>query len=215
MSDATSPALSNSELCPFVSPELPAPGAPVVWQPYGVVAALTAKAGPSEFAEDRDFALDQLSVRAHVHFDAAERQIVVLESDTYQITLIVEGLLVTLGSVQLLFSSAGIHRLERHIATLQVLTHVLHKSKLAGPLMRPGPIDAVHYRNAIIAIDGELAGASRREIAAVIYGAEVAQEWSNSDRLKAMVKRDVRRGRRLLAGGWRELVAGGAVRPLT
>lgn len=72
----------------------------------------------------------------------------------------------------------------------------------------------MHYRNAIIAIDGERAGATRREIASVIYGHDdVDSEWGQSDRLKAMVKRDVQRGRRLLAGGWRDLVAGRTATP--
>jgi hypothetical protein len=202
----------NSEYHLFASPELPAPIAPVVWLPERIQATLYVTADSIGDDVDQDFSLKDLPVRAHVHFDSSGRQLVVLDSDTYQITLIVAGALVTHGDVRLRFSSAGILSLERHVAALQVLLHVLQKRKLAGPPLRPGPVDAMHYRNAIIAIDGELAGASRREIARVIYGdIEVAKEWTQSDRLKAMVKRDVRRGRRLLAGGWRDLVAGGTV----
>lgn len=214
VSAAFSGAPSNLEWRPFVSPELPAPGSPVVWLPDRVVAKLTVTADLGDVIEDRDFSLSQLSVSAHIHFDATGHQIIVLQCETYQITLIVEGALVTLGDIRLQFSATAIHSLERHSAALKALLHVLNQHKLSGPSLRPGPADAMHYRNAIIAIDGERAGATRREIASAIYGRDdVDNEWSHSDRLKAMVKRDVQRGRRLLAGGWRDLVAGGTVTP--
>lgn len=212
-SGGISPALTHLECHPFASPELPSGVAPVVWLPDRSLTTITARADLCDNFEDRDFSLERISIRAHVHFDAVGRQLVLLQSDTHQITVIVEGRLVTLGSVRLHFASSTLHRLERYVDALQTLLHVLHLRKLAGPPLRPGPVDALRYRNAIIAIDGERAGASRREIAAVIYGdAQVAHEWNRSDRLKAMVKRDVRRGRRLLAGGWRDLIAGGSVR---
>jgi hypothetical protein len=58
------------------------------------------------------------------------------------------------------------------------------------------------------ALDGVLAGASLRAVAAVLFGtATVAREWHADSALRARVRRLVRRGRGLMRGGYRKLVS--------
>ena len=63
-------------------------------------------------------------------------------------------------------------------------------------------------RTALIGLDGKRAGATRREIARVIYGdTAVAAQWSDpSETMKDRVKRSIKRGERLMNGGYRALL---------
>ena len=121
------------------------------------------------------------------------------------------GPLVTLAPVKIHFHAAGIRMLNRHVDALAALAHVLAVSNRTSRSDRPGDVDRIKLRDSIIALDGDRAGATRREIAVAIYGPDrVADEWSEPNgRLKAVIKRDVMRGRQLVAGGYRKLVARG------
>ena len=197
---------------PFADPGLLAHDAPVVWLLDLERTALPARAQIDTSSTRRDFALPSGPTRVHVHFDGVDRQIVTLDQDTCRVTLIVDGALLTLGPVCLQIGWLNFPGLPEFAFHLNALAHVLMAQRYFGPSRRPGTADARHLRNAIIAYDGECARASRRQIAAVIYGAAmVADQWSDpSGRLKAMVKRDVLRGRRLVSGGWRNLVSVGS-----
>ena len=64
------------------------------------------------------------------------------------------------------------------------------------------------HRDALVALDGWLAGASQRQIAALIYGEErVDREWRAPDQtIKNRVARAIRRGRNLMEGDYRKLL---------
>jgi len=64
-------------------------------------------------------------------------------------------------------------------------------------------------RDALVALDGSLNGASYREIAAVIYGPKtVSDDWHGGQGyLKNRVVRAVASGHRLMNGGYRELLS--------
>lgn len=63
----------------------------------------------------------------------------------------------------------------------------------------------LHLR-ALQALDGEVAGASHREIAEVIFGAEdVFQRWATNSELRAQVRYLLRRGHHLVNTGYRQL----------
>lgn len=159
---------------------------------------------------ERDFDVAQLPFAVHVHFDANGLQHVVLKSPLHDVTCLISGSLVTVGAVRPHFTARGIAGLNASLSDLGVLVRAVlgQRSHIAADL--PGPVDRMRLRDAIIAFDGERAGASRRQIATVIYGLEtVTNEWGDpSGRLKAVIKRDVKRGRRLVAGEWRAMVAG-------
>lgn len=66
----------------------------------------------------------------------------------------------------------------------------------------------IGLRNALIALDGDTAGATHFEIAAVIFGAARArQAWKGASRsMKELVRRARAKGRELRDGGYRELI---------
>lgn len=158
-----------------------------------------------------DFDIRHIPLNAHFHIDALGSQHLILKSPVFHVVLLVSGPLITMAPVRLQFASHGIAHLGPHIDALGALAHLLLGRRLAIPFDRPGEVDRIKLRDAIIALDGERSGATRREIAIVIYGAErVAEEWGDPNgRLKAVIKRDLLRGRRMIAGGYRQLVAGG------
>lgn len=198
---------------PFVAPDEPAPEAPVVWlqrlSRHVIVTAADRIGPPAQL----DFDIRRIPFNTHVHIDAHGRQHVILKSSVLHVVLVVSGPLITMAPVRLQFASHGMTRLGQHIDALGALAHLLLDRRLAMPADRPGEVDRIKLRDAIIALDGERAGVTRREIATVIYGAErVTEEWAHPDgRLKAVIKRDVLRGRRMVTGGYCNLVAGGTL----
>lgn len=197
-----------------MAPELTAVEAPVIWLRDVEKAAIATHAEMPQFGQAGDFSLSQLRVRVHVHIDIGKRQIVTLENKSCRVTLIVDGAPMTTRPVALHIERSSISALADHIQRVNELAHLLIAKKYLGPFRGPGPSDAKHLRNALIAHDGEIAGASRREIASALYGSDVVNsDWSEpSGRLKAIVKRDVLRGRRLVSSGWRNLITAGTFR---
>lgn len=197
--------------CPaFAAPDLPAPLAPVLWLAEYAHPMVHFAASHDGLDHERDFDIVQLPFAVHVHFDANGHQYVVLKSATHHVACLISGALVTAGAVRAHFTARSVAILSASLGDLGIFVHAVLGQRPLVAADLPGPVDRVHLRDAIIAIDGERAGATRREIATVIYGAEkVADEWSSDHgRMKAVIKRDVLRGRRLVAGGWRTMVAG-------
>ena len=122
--------------------------------------------------------------------------------------------MITLPPVRLKFSATGLANLEDHLKALGTLAHVVLGTSRVPPPDQPGETDRFELRNALIALDGERAGASRRDIATVIYGAaRVDDEWPDRDApLRHRIKRDLARGRRLRDGGYRQLLAASHMR---
>lgn len=196
---------------PFAEPQLSPFEAPVLWLLDVERAALPARVQHTWKPQLNTFRLPREVIRTHVHFDARNRQIIVLENEICRTTLIADGALITLGAVRLQIGWIDLSDLAASAHHLNALAHILLARRYHGPSRRPAAVDARHLSNAIIAHDGERAGAMRRQIASVIYGeAVVDNEWSDpAGRLKAMVKRDVLRGRRLVTSGWRDLLTVG------
>jgi len=158
--------------------------------------------------------VSSLPLNVHLHIDALERQHLIIKSANAHVVLLISGPLVSAGPVHIRIILEGLRHLDRDIASLSAFAQLVHGVSRRTVHGRPGPVEAIKLRDALIALDGERAGASRREIATVIYGAErVAEEWNEpSGRLKAVIKRDALRGRRIVAGGYLKLVAGGTNR---
>jgi hypothetical protein len=77
---------------------------------------------------------------------------------------------------------------------------------IAVSAVRPGRTALLHLRT-LQTLDGVLAGASHRELAAVFFGADaVARHWYDGSDLRAQVRRLVRRGRGLMMGGYHRLL---------
>jgi hypothetical protein len=94
----------------------------------------------------------------------------------------------------------------------QALAAELDKLVIAGDALlagmaRPRPTLATLLElNTLQALDGTLAGASLRDVAEGLFGADaVADDWHADSALRARVRRLVRRGEALMRGGYRRL----------
>ena len=74
--------------------------------------------------------------------------------------------------------------------------------------LREGSVEGLRHRDAIAALDRGMEGWSYREIAVFLHGeAEVRRRWNEPDRtLKNRVIRSVKRGTRMMEGGYRSLL---------
>ena len=84
---------------------------------------------------------------------------------------------------------------------------VTHAPDTPAPMARPRPPPAVLLElHTLQALDATLAGASLREVAEGLFGADaVAADWHKDSALRARVRRLVRRGEALMRGGYRRL----------
>ena len=77
------------------------------------------------------------------------------------------------------------------------------QSTAALPELSPAALLELHT---LQALDATLAGASLREMAEGLFGADaVAADWHTDSALRARVRRLVRRGEALMRGGYRRL----------
>lgn len=150
---------------------------------------------------DVDFRVDRLPANTLLCFDAFGGQHFIFKTSTKRVGLHVDGALATLGPVRLIFSTVSISGVSKAVGEFALLTEILipDPGKVA-PKSKSQPVTRIELRDALIALDGKRSGATRREIARVIYGdAAVAAEWSDpSGRMKDRVKRSIKRGERLI-----------------
>lgn len=83
----------------------------------------------------------------------------------------------------------------------------LHAPDTPAPMARPRPPPAaLRELHTLQALDATLAGASLREVAEGLFGADaVTADWHADGELRARVRRLVRRGTALMRGGYRRL----------
>ncbi|MBH1755644.1 hypothetical protein CEE60_17225 [Stenotrophomonas maltophilia] len=90
-------------------------------------------------------------------------------------------------------------------AELDALSAATVAASMAAARSRPTPA-AVLELHTLQALDATLAGASLREVAEGLFGADVvAADWHTDSALRARVRRLVRRGEALMRGGYRSL----------
>ena len=90
-------------------------------------------------------------------------------------------------------------------AGLDALSAATVAAPAAAARSRPTPA-AVLELHTLQALDATLAGASLREVAEGLFGADaVAADWHKDSALRARVRRLVRRGEALMRGGYRSL----------
>lgn len=110
--------------------------------------------------------------------------------------------------VKLAFETIGVSELARAQSAFAVLTRLLVRHALPERDDRPGSVEKKELRDALIALDGKAFGATHRQIAQVIYDARrVEAEWGDTESpMRQKIKRDLARGRRLMQGGYRDLL---------
>ncbi|MFV9063767.1 DUF2285 domain-containing protein, partial [Enterobacter roggenkampii] len=90
-------------------------------------------------------------------------------------------------------------------AELDALSAATVATPAAAARSRPTPA-AVLELHTLQALDATLSGASLREVAEGLFGADaVAADWHKDSALRARVRRLVRRGDALMRGGYRRL----------
>lgn len=155
-----------------------------------------------------DFRLARLPPVTHLLIDADGIQHLVLKSPNDHATLHITGSLAPAGPVRIKFESVGVDALPTHRDAFSVLIDVLHPDQAPSTSPEAWPAERLELRDSLIALDGKSAGATHREIATVILGsARVDAEWPDLEApMRYKIKRDLARGRRLMNGGYRNLL---------
>lgn len=94
------------------------------------------------------------------------------------------------------------HRLIRRLADI-------YRNRAIGGPRGQWSVEATRHRDALAALDLRMSGFSYREIAVFLLGASaVREDWTNPNQsMKNRVIRSVKRGFRLMNGGYRTLLA--------
>ncbi len=189
---------------PFADPHEPAPTANVFWSPDALPLTLS---GTASRAQGGDLCLARLPAIRQLLIDAKGTQHLKFTSDRQTVSIILDGAAVAVAPARVVFHVDGLRHLERArdgFATLsEILSHNIEHSE-----DWPWTATSLAVRDALIALDGHWAGATYRAIATVIFGAERTEEaWrSASTALKDRIRRALKRGLSLVAGGYRELL---------
>ena len=113
------------------------------------------------------------------------------------------------GPVRLHFEFAGLVGMEAKLLTLRRLVALIRLGRFPRGLFPLPPVGrARRWMMALRAMDARRAGATHREIAAVLFGeAMVAADWDGrSAYLRCRVQRLIRLGEALVQGGYRDLL---------
>jgi hypothetical protein len=84
----------------------------------------------------------------------------------------------------------------------------LYRNRPLGHLKDGWTVGAIRHRDALAALDRRMEGRSYREIAIFLYGEKpVLDDWTNPNQtMKNRVIRSVKRGQRMMNGGYRKLL---------
>lgn len=189
---------------PFVDPNVPEPTANIFWSPDALSLALS---GTATRAPNSDLCLERLPGVPQLMIDARGLQHLKLTSDRQTLSVILDGAAVAVAPVRVILHIDGFEHIERVSDGLATLGGILRHS-IEGLEDGTWTATSLAMRDALIALDGHQARASYREIATVIFGAErTAEAWRGaSTALKDRIRRALKRGLEMAAGGYRELL---------
>ena len=157
-----------------------------------------------EFGEP--FCLSELDCEKSVLIAPDGAEHVVLFDGGRQIQLACRGKSMLDDAVCLALPIAVMEDQQRKIMALNRLLSVARFKRIDPNNFKPHPRSR-RLRFTIQVLDGMLAGASHREIAIQLYGAEkVAQDWNDpGNSLKDQIRKTLRRGRDLMNGKYHNL----------
>jgi len=188
----------------FVDPTTRAPEAPIDWTEELGAAKIDAVARESRHGERPDVHLTELLCVRHIVISADGEETALINTSDRALTLRLRGTTALRGPVCLTFQIAGLRALPGAGRSILSLPDLLAS--------RPRTLNRSRrqllLREALIALDGRAAGATYREVAAVVVGAESARAaWKNSDQsLKDRMRRALKAGMAIRNGRYRTLI---------
>lgn len=189
---------------PFVDPRDPAPTANFFWSPYVLPLTLS---GTATRAPNCDLCLARLPSVRQLMIDARGLQHLKFTSNRRTLPVILDGAAVAIAPARVAFHVDGVEHLDRACEAFATLNEILREGTPRWKELR-WTATSLAVRDALIALDGNRARASYRDIATVIFGPERTEKaWrSASTAIKDRVRRALKRGLKLAAGGYRELL---------
>lgn len=189
-------------------PSLDAGQARVLWRPdcYGGVLSIASTAA-SEDGNTPRFSLSAMQCPSLLILRPGDRQHVVFLGEGRGLQLVVHGESV-LNPVRLMIDAAPGPRAARIQAELLKCFNDLSITGRMKPRYNLKKVSARRLKTVVRALDGAIAGASHKDIALAIYGAQRVQtDWDDPrEHLKDHIRRTVRRGIRLMNGGYRSFL---------
>jgi hypothetical protein len=190
---------------PFADPSRTALQARHVWLPDAGASTLIGVTEPNHALSKGPVFLPYLPSLEHVLIDVTGRQHVVLRANQASIQLTIEGADLTVGPVAITFLVPGFERIGEARDQLDLLDRILSPNRAPSSVLPRWTTRTKNLRDAFITFDGRRAGASLKEIAILIYGAEeVAAKWGVG--LRQRMQRHYSRGAALAAGGYRDFL---------
>lgn len=188
---------------PFADPHEPAPTANVFWSPDALPLTLS---GTASRAPNGDLCLARIPGIRQLLIDAKGTQHLKFSADQRTVSILLDGAAVAIAPARVVFHVDGLGNLERARDGFATLSDILSHNEPSDDW--PWTATSLAVRDALIALDGHRAGATYRAIATIIFGAERTEEaWrSTSTALKDRIRRALKRGLSLAAGGYRELL---------
>ena len=188
----------------FVDPASRALEAPIDWMEELGAAKIDAMAREPCQGERSDVHLTELQCVRHIVVSAEGAETLLINTSDKALTLRLRGATALLGPVCLTFQIAGMRALPYSGRSILRLPDML----TGRPRKFNRSRRKLLLRDALVAIDGRQAGATYRDVAVVVAGAESARTaWRNSDHsLKDRMRRALKSGMLLRNGRYRILI---------
>lgn len=167
---------------------------------------LAVRAEPIGALDEDRFELSRLGSMATLVVGAEGSEHLALSDGLHRIRLdIVEGTLRATGPVRLHFLLSGMSGIDARLLTIRRLAALWRKGAFVERLF-PREKGSARRVEALRAADARAAGASYGDIAAALYGEEVAGWSGGSDYLVSRVRRRLAEAAEMQRGGWRNLL---------
>ena len=188
----------------FVDPALLAPEAPIDWIEELGAAKIDAVARAPCKGERSDVHLAELLCVSHIVVSSGGEEALMINTSDKALTLRLRGTTALQGPVCLTFQIVGIRALPYSGRSILGLPDML----TGWPRKFKRSRRQLLLREAVIALDGRIAGARYQDVAVVVAGTERARAaWKNSDHsLKDRMRRALKAGMRLRNGRYRILI---------
>jgi len=168
---------------------------------------VVAEAEPVPLAHADAIDIARFGDKVAVVLDDQGHELALISDGVGEIQLDIRGGSLAAGPVRLRYQVEGLKHLDAKLRTLERLSAFCRLGRYPKSLFAPETA-APKWANALQAYDGMTAGASQREIAAVLFGERmVREEWNGrSDFLRLRVQRLLNYARKMVDGGYRSLL---------